>query len=131
MKRRRIYFGILFLCLAVLAAGLRTGPGQGYSDPVVDSPEKQLDAANPMWTLDLRITNRETGRPQVYQWTMSATIGGWVKLECHEWVQVTLYGHPFSGFPRNRFRRSVRVGVDEEGFAGPYDFVVRWHPRNV
>ena len=126
MKWRYIFLGIA-VSVGACAVGLRTGTGQGYSQPVVVFPDKAAAAASSLRTLELRLTNQDTGRPLSYKWQISAPPGGSVQIECHEWVTLTLYGREMPGFPRNKFRRTIPVDADEEGFVEPYHFVARWH----
>jgi len=128
MKWRYIGLGIV-ISVGACAAGLRTGTGQGYSQPVVVFPGKTAAVASSLRTLELRLTNKETGRPQLYKWRISAPPGSSVQVECHEWVTLTLYGRQVPGFPRNKFRRTIPADADEEGFVEPYHFVARWHPK--
>jgi hypothetical protein len=126
MKRRRIYF-LVFVCGAVIvAAGLRTGTGQGYSDPIVLPREVKPEVARSQRTLQVHLTNQKTGRPQYYQWPLSVPEGGSVEIECHEWMLIRFFGFSMPGMPKNSFRRVIPLDNEQEGVAGPYHFVIRW-----
>ncbi len=109
------------------AAGVRfETTGQGYSDPKIlpVGGNASLPASNRR--LEVRLTNRETGRPQFYQWSLSMPLGGAVEIECHEWRQMYFFGHPTVGWPRNSFLHTIVCDVEEEGIVGPYHFELRW-----
>jgi hypothetical protein len=129
MKRRHIFLGAIICCALVIAAGLRIGIGQGYSGPIVLPREVQPDAVRSERTLEVRLTNQKTGRPQHHQWSLSVPKGGAVKIECHEWVVIDFYGFSMPGFPKNSFRRIIQLDSSEEGVAEPYHFVIRWRPK--
>ena len=129
MKKRRIYFGIIICSVLVIAAGVRTGTGQGYSNPVVLPREVSPDAVQSHRTLEVRLTNQKTGRPQHHQWFLSIPKGGAVEIECHEWVLIDVYGFSIPGVPKNSFRRIIPLDSSEEGMAEPYHFVIRWHSK--
>jgi hypothetical protein len=128
MTKRRICAWVLVGAALVLAAGLRTGTGQGYSDPVV-MPATPTLARSPR-ILEVRLTNRKTGRPQSYQWSVSVPAGGSVEVECHEWTLVSFFGFSLPGLPKNSFRRVIPLDHPEEGMAGPYHFVIRWRTKD-
>jgi len=128
MKKRRIYAWVLVCAALVLAAGLRTSTGQGYSDPIV-LPAKPDVARSPR-ILEVRLTNQKTGRPQSYQWFLSVPVGGSVEVECHEWTLISFFGFSLSGMPKNSFHRVIPLDSSDEGVAGPYHFVIRWRTRN-
>ena len=131
MKRRRIILGAVLCCTLVIAAGIRTGIGQGYSDPIVLPRAVQPDAVGSERILEVRLTNQKTGRPQHHQWSLRVPNGGAVEIECHEWVLIGLYGFSRPGFPKNSFRRIIPLGSSEEGVAGPYHFVISWRPKTT
>jgi hypothetical protein len=126
MKKRGIYLCALSCGILVVAAGVRTGTGQGYSDPVVLPLEAPSNAVKSLRTLELQLVNRKTGRSQHHQWSLSIPEGGAVEIECHDWVLVEIYGFSLPGFPKNSFRRVIPLDRSEEGVAEPYRFVVRW-----
>lgn len=128
MKRRRIVLGAVLCCALVIAAGIRTGTGQGYSAPIVLPRGTQPDAVGSDRILEVRLTNQKTGRPQHHQWSLRVPSGGAVEIECHEWVLISLYGFSIPGFPKNTFRRIIPLDSSEEGVAGPYHFVISWRP---
>ena len=131
MKGRRVILGAV-LCLAlVIAAGIRTGTGQGYSDPIVLPRSVQQAAVGSERILEVRLTNKKTGRPQHHQWSVLVPRGGAVEIECHEWVLLSLYGFSMPGFPTNSFRRIIPLDSVEEGVAGPYHFVISWRPKTT
>lgn len=131
MKKHRIYV-LVFVCVAlVVGTGLRIGTGQGYSDPIVLPAGAKTNAAALQRTLEVRLTNRKTGRPQHYRWSLSMTPGGSVEIECHEWRLASFFGRPMFGWPRNSFRRVVLLDAEEEDVTGPYHFVIRWNEKNA
>lgn len=131
MKKRRIYLGGLACGALIVAVGLRTSTGQGYSAPIVLPREATAEVARMSRTLELRLTNRESGRPQFYRWSLSIPTGGSVEIECHEWIHVRFYGLSLPGMPRNSFHRIIPLDKSEEGVADPYHFTVRWRLRDA
>jgi hypothetical protein len=131
MKWRRIYVLAGCCIVVVAAAGLRIGTGQGYSDPIVLPAGAKADTAKLQRTLELRLTNRKTGRPQHYEWTLAVPSGGQVEIECHEWMRVHFFGIPLFGAPRNSFHRIISLDSVEDGVAEPYDYVIRWRTNNA
>ena len=131
MKRRRVYFLVFVALAVVVAVGIRTSTGQGYSDPVVSPKVKSSIAATPARTLEVRLTNRKTGRSQYYEWSLSVPPGGSVEIECHEWTFVRWFGVQMFGAPRNSFRRIVPHDAAEEGIADPYNCVIRWRTKTA
>ena len=126
MKTRRIYVWVFIGVALVLTAGLRIGTGQGYSDPIVLPRDVKPDYARSQRILEVRLTNRKTGRPQTYQWSLSVPAGGSVEVECHEWTLIRFFSFSMPGMPKNSFRRIIPLDNSEEGVAEPYHFVVRW-----
>jgi hypothetical protein len=130
MKRRRIYGLLLGGIVIAASAGLRIDIGQGYSDPIVRPAGRKVDADASQRTLEVRLKNRNTGRPQYYEWSLSVPPHGSVEIECHEWMHVRLFGRALFGAPRNGFSRIIPLDVPDEGLAEPYDYVIRWrHTR--
>ena len=126
MKKRGSYV-VAFICFALaIAAGVHTRTGQGYSDPIVLPHETPANAVRLQRALDVRLTNKKTGRPQHYKWSLSISEGGAVEIECHEWVLIDLYGFSLPGFPKNSFRRIIPLDRSEEGVAEPYSFAISW-----
>ena len=131
MKKRRICVLALACVGVVIAAGIRSSTGQGYSDPIVRPGGGKADSATSQRTLEVQLKNRKTGRPQHYQWSLSVPPSGLVEVECHEWMHVRLFGFQIFGAPRNSFHRTISRDVAEEGIAGPYDYVIRWRTKNA
>jgi hypothetical protein len=125
MKKRRIYALVVGCIVVIAAAGLRIGIGQGNSDPIVLPAGAKASTALSQRTLEVRLTNRKTGRPQHYEWSLAVPSGGSVEIECHEWMHVHFFGVSMFGAPRNSFRRIVSLDSVEDGVAEPYDYVVR------
>ncbi len=130
MKTRVFYIGLFIGLVLVVAAGLRTGTGQGYSDPLVLPRDTPADAPKSQRTLEVRLTNQKTGRPQHYQWSLSVPKDGAVEIECHEWLFIEIYGRSLPGIPKNSFRRTIPLDASEEGVAGPYRFAIAWRSSN-
>jgi hypothetical protein len=129
MKQRRIAWEAFICCVLIVAAGIRTDTGQGYSNPTVLPREISPDVVRLPRTLEVRLINQKTGRPQHHQWSLSVPKGGAVEIECHEWVVIGVYGFSMPGIPKNSFRRIIPLDRSEEGVAGPYHFVIRWHSK--
>ena len=128
MKKRGLPIGLFICLLLAVAAGLRTGTGQGYSDPIVLPRGAPATVVRSQRTLELRLTNQKTGRPQHYRWSLSVPKGGAVEIECHEWLFIELYGRSLPGIPKNSFHRTIPLDASGEGVAEPYRFTIAWHP---
>jgi hypothetical protein len=120
----------MVLFAVVLTIGIRIGVGQGYSDPIVRT-ELAANSAPQLRTLEVRLTNRTTGRSQYYEWSLPMPRGGSVEIECHEWRQVRWFGLPLFGAPQNSFRRVISLDAGEDGIAGPYHYAIRWRAENA
>ena len=131
MKRRRVSIVAMVLFAVVLTIGIRIGVGQGYSDPIVHATQSAANSAAHLRTLEVRLTNRTTGRSQYYEWSLPMPLGGSVEIECHEWRQVRWFGLPLFGAPQNSFRRIISLDAGEDGIAGPYDYAIRWRAKTA
>jgi hypothetical protein len=130
MKLRRKHI-CLFGALCIAAAGLRIHTGQGYLDPSLTGSIRLSSSKEANRTLDVKLTNRDSGRTQKYGWPLSVSgTDGTVSLHCHEWKQVTFFGVPVFGLRRNEFHRTVRVDDSIRGRDETYDYVVSWRVRS-
>jgi hypothetical protein len=131
MKRRRIYVLVFGCVVLVVASGIRVATGQGYSDPMIRPVRAKVAAATSQRTLEVRLENRRTGRPQYYHWSLSMPPHGSVEIECHEWTHVRLFGLQLFGVPRNSFHRMIQLDLADEGVAEPYHYIIRWRTPNA